>query len=166
MLLTQMRSIHVWNLLHTSYSSLAPRSRPRSPPPSSPRRRCAASTGATGGYTAIAKAARKRGGTSGHGNSSAPAPLVAFNPNCAHAKTEHCSPFCTAYGHTAEQCADCASPRCAGMSEEKIADEDKFCRVAKASRESTCKADCSSASADPAKQEQCTFGCGFWAQRP
>ena len=29
---------------------------------------------------------------------------VAFNPNCAHPRSEPCSPSCTFYGHTEEQC--------------------------------------------------------------
>lgn len=42
---------------------------------------------------------------------------TAFNPNCAHPRSEDCSPVCTHYGHTSEQCSHCTSDRCANMPE-------------------------------------------------
>jgi hypothetical protein len=57
-------------------------------------------------YQAIAAAARKGAG---------PTRRTATNPNCAHAHTERCSPFCTKYGHSAEMCADCSSSYCEGL---------------------------------------------------
>ncbi len=47
-----------------------------------------------------------------------PARPIAMNPNCAHAATETCSPFCTDYGHPASACADCAAPHCSTMEAE------------------------------------------------
>ena len=56
-------------------------------------------------YGAITSTARKK-------NVDTP---VAFNPNCAHAHSEPCSPDCMTYGHTAHQCAHCTSDRCSNM---------------------------------------------------
>lgn len=59
-------------------------------------------------YAAIADEARR----------SNPQRKTAFNPNCAHKASETCSPFCTHWGHSKEQCADCTSNRCSGMTPE------------------------------------------------
>ena len=91
-----------------------------------------------------------------------PAPTPTPKPSC---DVPGCFARCVAkFGGSIEDQSYYCAKGCAGMSNQKVADTDKFCRVAKASRETTCKADCSSASADPAKQAQCGFGCGFWAQ--
>jgi hypothetical protein len=65
-------------------------------------------------YSTIASAARRRRTEAGADH------LLAFNPNCAHEESELCSPYCTEYGHSAAQCADCSSPHCSKMSSEML----------------------------------------------
>ena len=48
------------------------------------------------------------------------------------------------------------------MSGQKVSDKNKFCKDDPADRYSKCESSCKSASSDPDKQAECTYGCGYW----
>ena len=91
-----------------------------------------------------------------------PAPAPTPKPSC---DVQGCFDRCIAkFGGSIEDQSYYCAKGCAGMSHQTVQDESKFCRIDAGGREAACRASCLSASADPTKQGQCTFGCGYWTQ--
>ena len=92
-----------------------------------------------------------------------PAPAKPTPAPPAGCDVDACFARCVAkYGGTiADQSYSCAKG-CAGMSGQKVSDKNKFCKDDPADRYSKCESSCKSASSDPDKQAECTYGCGYW----
>ena len=89
-----------------------------------------------------------------------PAPPTPPTPTC---DVDGCFARCVnQFGGTVYTGSYYCAKGCAGMSGQRVADKQKFCRVDPDKRSSACKKECKSSSSNGTRVDECIFGCGWW----